>query len=114
MLAVVHGAELGWRSEGLGLCKNPRLECKEKHWGADLERRDVGVGHVAVHILDLGEVLLRHMHKLRGAHLIGESREALVKRWWVVLLIVVLLRVEREAKQRVDSKGRRKVIRSAD
>lgn len=40
-------------------------------WFANLKRRDVGVGHIAVHILDLRKVLLRHVHKFRGVHLIS-------------------------------------------
>lgn len=51
----------------------------------------MGVGDVAVYILDLRQVLLRHVHQLGGAHLIGQPREALVKRRRVVLLVVVLL-----------------------
>lgn len=46
----------------------------EPHGGgesAHLERRDVGVGDVAMYILDLRQVLLWHVHKLRRAHLIG-------------------------------------------
>ena len=60
-------------------------------WSANLERRDVGMGHVAVHILDLGQVLLGYVHELRGAHLVGEPRESLVKRRRVVFLVMVLL-----------------------
>lgn len=60
-----------------------RLVLNKTHTGsartdADLERRDVGVWHEAVHILDLGQVLLGHVHKFRRAHLIGQPRESLV------------------------------------
>lgn len=51
-----------------------RWGAKQPHGGgeqAHLERRDVGVGDVAVYILDLRQVLLWHVHKLRRAHLIG-------------------------------------------
>ena len=64
--------------------------------GLYLERRDVGVGNVAVHILDLRQVLLGHVHKLRGAHLVGQSWESLVQRRRVVFLVVVLLKAGRE------------------
>ncbi len=50
-------------------------------WHTNLDRRDVGMGHIAVHILNLRQVLLRHVYKLRGVHLISEPRESLVKRW---------------------------------
>lgn len=52
--------------------------------------------HVAVHILDLRQVLLGNVHKLRGAHLVGEPRESMVKRRRVVFLVVVLLEQEGE------------------
>lgn len=61
MLAGVHAAGLRWRLEDHGFyarCKKPILEQCERGWHANLERRDVGVGHVAVHILDLRQVLL--------------------------------------------------------
>lgn len=66
------------------------------------------MGHVAVHILDLRQVLLGHVHKLRGAHLIGKPWESLVKRWRVVFLIVVLLRVEREKEEKKGHERERK------
>lgn len=71
---------------------------------ANLERRDVGMGHVAVHIFDLRQILLGHVHELRGAHLVGEPWESLVKRRRVIFLVVVLLRAEREVEkeERVD------------
>lgn len=73
---------------------------RERGCGADLQRRDVGMGHVAVHILDLRQVLLGHVHELRGTHLVGEPRESLVKRWWVILLVMVLLRDEKETEKK--------------
>lgn len=39
-------------------------------WHANLERRNVGVGHIAVYILNLRKVLLRHMHQF-GCDLAG-------------------------------------------
>lgn len=56
MLAVGHGAELWRRLKGHGFyasCKSSFLEWSKRGRGAHLERRDVGMGHVAVHILDL-------------------------------------------------------------
>lgn len=63
------------------------------------------MGHVAVHILDLRQVLLGHVHELRGAHLVGEPRESLVKRRRVIFLVVVLLRAERETGRGEKEKG---------
>lgn len=59
------------------------------------------MGDIAVDILNLRQVLLGHVHKLRGAHLIGKLRESLIKRWRVILLVVVLLSEERETKKKV-------------
>lgn len=52
------------------------------------------MGHVAMHILNLREILLGHVHKLRRTHLVGELWESLVKRGRVFFLVVVLLRAE--------------------
>lgn len=60
-----------------------------------LKRWNVGVGYVAVHILDLRKVLLRHVHQLRRPHLIGKPREAVFWRRGVIILISVL-RLENE------------------
>ena len=60
--------------------------------------------HVAVHILNLRQVLLRHVHQLRGAHLVGEPRKSLVERGRVVFLVVVLLRAEGEGKVEQEQK----------
>lgn len=80
--------------------------------GTNLERRDVGMGHVAMHILDLRQVLLGHVHKLRGAHLVGKSWKSLVKRRRVIFLVVVLLRevkrkgwTSRDSERQGHSKG---------
>lgn len=67
----------------------------------------MGMGHVAVHILDLRQVLLGHVYQLGGAHLVGEPWEPLVKRRGVIFLVVVLLRVEREKETRAD-RGRKR------
>lgn len=91
-------------------CERPIFKMMgERGRGADLERRDVGMGHVAVNILDLGQVLLGHVHELGGAHLVGEPRESLVKRRRVVFLVVVLLRAgkgERGKGGTLSEKGR--------
>lgn len=108
MSADVHGADSGWRSGGHGFCDGRKVVGR-----ADLERRDVGVGHVAVHILDLRQVLLGHVHKLRGAHLVGESWETLVERRRVVLLVVVLLRAARERGEGRHERGRNPQTRDA-
>lgn len=78
---------------GLGfLCQvRKKTHIRERGWDADLERGDVGMGHVAVHILDLRQVLLGHVHELRSTHLVGDPRESLVERWRVIFLVVVLL-----------------------
>lgn len=59
------------------------------------------MGDVAVDILNLRQVLLGHMHKLRGAHLIGKLQESLINRWRVILLVVVLLSEERETRIKI-------------
>lgn len=50
----------------------------------------MGMGHVAVHILNLREVLLRHVHQF-GCDLVGQPQESLVVGRRVVILVVVLL-----------------------
>lgn len=68
------------------------------------------MGHVSVHILDLREVLLRHVHKLGGAHLVGKPRETLVKGRRVIVLVVVLLTAEQQQQKTIrDSEKDNKV-----
>lgn len=61
------------------------------------------MGHVAVHILDLRQVLLGHVHELGSAHFVGEPRESLVERRRVVFMVVVLLRTGRGDGQEIIS-----------
>lgn len=60
------------------------------------------MGHVAVHVLNLGKVLLRHVHQL-GCDLAGYSQESLVVRRRVVILVVVLLQVGEKDRTKVKS-----------
>lgn len=57
----------------------------------DLERGDVRVRDVAVHVLDLRQVLLRHVHQLRRSHLVGQAGKAVVLGGRVFILVPVLL-----------------------
>lgn len=51
----------------------------------------MGVGDVAVHVLDLGQVLLCYLDQLSAARLLRELRRALVLGGRVLIMVPVLL-----------------------
>ncbi len=55
---------------------------------------DVSMGHVSVHILDLGQVLLCYLDQLRTPRLLCELRGALVLGGRVLIMVPVLLQQE--------------------
>ncbi|TNN80102.1 hypothetical protein EYF80_009613 [Liparis tanakae] len=62
----------------------------------------------------LSDILLGHVHKLRGAHFVGEPQESLVKRRRVVFLVVVLLRAARENGEKGETKRDRDTERQTE
>lgn len=78
---------------------------------------DVSVAHVSVHVLDLGEVLLRHLDQLRPSGLLRQLGGALVLGGRVLILMPVLLETGNGAGQDESpphTQGTRKFSRSKE
>lgn len=52
---------------------------------------DVGVGHIAVDVFELRDVLLGHLDELGAGSLVGELRRALLLGRPVLIVVFVLL-----------------------